>query len=150
METFEEAKVKMQKAGACEDEFKIVSKLILWQEFFEHERAPYWCCWYAHNVIEGRWEPGEEAISKSARFSYLYALYVLKSRWKPGEAAIAKDALYLLLYRELLAKLAYLERWRLIDESNRQLNRHSGIRTLLWPPRWKNWLLYLRDRRADA
>ena len=39
-----------------------------------------------------RFPEGEDAISKSSEYSYLYALDVIKGRWEPGEDAIMKDS----------------------------------------------------------
>ena len=49
-----------------------------------------WACqWFAENVIEGKWEPGEAAIATHPRAAYFYAKYVIKGRFELGEAAIA-------------------------------------------------------------
>ena len=41
--------------------------------------------------MKGRWEPGEELISKDAEHSYRYARDVVEGRWEPGEEVISKD-----------------------------------------------------------
>jgi len=46
---------------------------------------------YAYHVINGPWEPGEEAIASSACYAYQYARNVIKNPWPPGEKAIASD-----------------------------------------------------------
>lgn len=46
---------------------------------------------YALNVLEGRFEFGESAISTSDEYSYWYALGVIKGRFELGEPTIAVD-----------------------------------------------------------
>ena len=53
---------------------------------------------YALNVLEGRFEKGEDIISKDAYYSYYYALKVLKGRFEKGEDVI--DAYCSKLYKE--------------------------------------------------
>jgi len=40
---------------------------------------------YALNVLQGRFEKGEDIISKSTWYSYRYARDVLKGRFEKGE-----------------------------------------------------------------
>lgn len=46
----------------------------------------------------------EDAIAKSAKYSYLYAKAVLKGAFSKGEKAIAKDAQYAYSYARLINK----------------------------------------------
>ena len=55
---------------------------------------------YALNILKGRFEKGEIAISKNTHYSYRYALKVLHGRFEKGENAISKDADYSKFYRE--------------------------------------------------
>ncbi len=55
---------------------------------------------YARNILKGRFEKGEIAISKDAYYSYLYALNILKGRFEKGEIVISKNAYYSKSYRE--------------------------------------------------
>ena len=50
------------------------------------------CYHYALNVLEGRFELGEESISKSGNYSSAYALYVLYDRFILGEEAIKQSS----------------------------------------------------------
>ena len=61
--------------------------------------AEYSYC-YARDVLKGRFEKGEDVISKDAYYSYLYARYVLKSRFKEGEDVIITDPYYSKLYKK--------------------------------------------------
>ena len=54
--------------------------------------------WYAHNIIEGRWPPGEAVIAQNSVWAYYYAHYVIKRRWHLGEAVIATDPTWALKY----------------------------------------------------
>jgi len=54
--------------------------------------------WYAREIIGGRFELGEDAISEDAEYSYLYARNVIKGRFILGEAEIIKDSEYSYLY----------------------------------------------------
>ena len=53
---------------------------------------------YACDVLEGRFEQGEEAISRDAQYSYLYACNILKDRFEQGEEVISKDDYFSYLY----------------------------------------------------
>ena len=53
---------------------------------------------YSYNIIGGRFELGEEAIAKSADWSYIYALKVLNGRFELGEPAIAKSIIFYYAY----------------------------------------------------
>jgi len=53
---------------------------------------------YAKNVIGGRFELGEAAISKDAGYSYWYARDIIHERFILGEAEIIKDSEYSYLY----------------------------------------------------
>lgn len=49
--------------------------------------------YYAETHLRGRFELGEEAISKSPLFSFAYARFVLNGRFELGEEAIKTDAI---------------------------------------------------------
>ena len=49
-------------------------------------------------VLGGRFVEGEEAISESAEYSYLYAKDVLRGRFEMGESVIAGDGIWSLRY----------------------------------------------------
>ena len=54
---------------------------------------------YASNVLEGKRFPlGEEAMAKDSRYSYRYARNILKGRFTKGEKAIARNAEYSYYY----------------------------------------------------
>ena len=54
---------------------------------------------YAHEVLEGRFEIGEEAISNIGYYSYYYATHVLKGRFILGEPVI-KNTIHRHKYEE--------------------------------------------------
>jgi hypothetical protein len=47
--------------------------------------------YYAESCLCGRFELGEEAISKNSFFSYAYAIYVLNGPFPLGETAIKNN-----------------------------------------------------------
>ena len=49
------------------------------------------CASYARNILKGRFELGEDYISKDSYFGYSYARHVLKGRFKLCEETISKD-----------------------------------------------------------
>ena len=46
---------------------------------------------YAQYILNGKFELGEEAISKNSFFSYAYAMYVLNGPFPLGEPAIKNN-----------------------------------------------------------
>lgn len=44
--------------------------------------------WYAHLVLNGRFEKGEESIARNPYWSYYYAVSVLRGRFEKGEKVI--------------------------------------------------------------
>ncbi len=77
--------------------------------------------YYALDVLKplgiDRFELGEEAISKDAEYSYFYALYVLKSRFEQGEEAISKDAHYSYRYALNVLKPLGIDRFEEGEEA---------------------------------
>ena len=59
---------------------------------------------FAVNVLNERFEQGEEAIAKDAFFSYLYAVLILRDRFELGEPAINKSSLYKFKYEKNVLK----------------------------------------------
>ncbi|RLA39032.1 MAG: hypothetical protein DRR06_19805 [Gammaproteobacteria bacterium] len=55
-------------------------------------------------ALKGRFEMGEDAISKDAKHSYYYAEDVLKGRFEMGEEVISKDAKYSYSYDRHVTK----------------------------------------------
>lgn len=47
--------------------------------------------WYAKDVIKGRWEIGEQSISKDPYLSFDYASKVLRGRFELGELAMSQE-----------------------------------------------------------
>jgi len=76
---------------ACSIEIQVLSQHKTIEEALEHYRAPYWCLWYARNVLEERWKEVEPIILKSRRWSYIYAADIIVERWPEAEPFIAKD-----------------------------------------------------------
>lgn len=61
-------------------------------------KVPNEALWYARDVVKGRWEMGEEAIATRADYSFMYAKEVLRGRFILGEPAIAQDDQYATKY----------------------------------------------------
>ena len=69
-----------KEANACKEDLRILRALGE-KGILNHNKLAEWSCWYARNVIKGRWPEGEEAIAKDAYWSYQYAKNVIKGRW---------------------------------------------------------------------
>ena len=54
-------------------------------------RDPEWACFYAMNVLKGRFPEAEPYIAQDSKLAYDYALYVLRHSWSEAEPAIVKD-----------------------------------------------------------
>ena len=64
--------------------------------------SPEWSYKYAVNVLEARFEPGEEAIATDAYHSYCYARFILNGRFFKGEGAIALSDYWTLYTQDVL------------------------------------------------
>ncbi len=75
----------------------------------------YYSYYYAKDALKplgiDRFEKGEEAISKSTEYSYLYALNVLKGRFVKGEEAISKSAYFSYNYALYVLKPLGIDRF---------------------------------------
>lgn len=60
---------------------------------------------YARDVVGGRWAEAEKYIAESPRDSYIYARDVVRGRFEEGENAIIKDSFYILQYAKLIKRL---------------------------------------------
>ena len=78
-------------ADACETEIKNIEQLSSFEEGLKHPKAPYWCYWYAVNVIKERWHEVEDVINKDPEYAYHYARDMIKGRWYEAEDVINKD-----------------------------------------------------------
>ena len=107
-EKFDEMKAKALCAGICYEWRRYLEKSNNFDELVkvsEMEEA-YVLYAYAVYAIKGRFEEGEEAISKNAETSYRYAVIALKGRFEEGEEAISKDSIYNRLYNDFLFTLS--------------------------------------------
>ena len=86
-----------EQAGACSRQLEEARKCI-----GEDLDNSFWACWYAYNVLKGRWGEAEEIIGKEAGCSYWYAREVIKGIFVKGEDAISKNPYWLNKYREFL------------------------------------------------
>ena len=93
-----------RKAGACEDDLRVIEKLGSWAKALKHKNAPYWLYWYARNVIKGRWPEAEPVIAKNCVVTCGYVYHVIKGRWPEAEPVIAKNLYYACLYARDLIK----------------------------------------------
>jgi hypothetical protein len=56
---------------------------------------------YAHEVIRGRWRPGEAALARDSEKAVLYCLYCLRrQRFHAAEPTIARSALHSFMYAQ--------------------------------------------------
>ncbi len=60
---------------------------------------------YAKDILKGPFPKGEAAIAKSAEYSWYYAHDILKGPFPKGEAAIAKDPVYAYRYNTFIKGL---------------------------------------------
>lgn len=98
---------KAIKHGACEHVINQLKKYETFEEAIQNENAPFWCYWYAINVIKRRWKKGESVILTSPSYCYYYAYYILKQRWEDCERVILTSPLYSYLYACYILK----QRW---------------------------------------
>ena len=73
---------------------------------------PQYACYYAINVIKGRWPEYEESIKNDpyyAYYAYFYANEVIKGRWIEGEESIKKDPQYACDYANYVIKGRWIE-----------------------------------------
>jgi len=99
-----EAIENAKNIDACEDHIKIIENFNNWDEFLNHEKAPYWLYWYAKNVINDRWIDAEEYIIKDSEWAYSYARYVIKDRWYDAEEYIMKVPYWAYSYTRYVIK----------------------------------------------
>ena len=52
---------------------------------------PKYTCWYAEDIIEGRWKEAEKYIMKDLYWAYQYAVHIIKGRWSEIESIIIKS-----------------------------------------------------------
>lgn len=63
--------------------------------------------YYANEIIKGKFELGELAISRICHYSYCYAFYILKGRFRLGELAIVKSLNFNYLIAYVINTLKY-------------------------------------------
>ena len=63
---------------------------------------PRWAYNYARDVLKGRFELGEESISKNSELSYYYARDILKGRFTDGENVIKKCTDHSYMYNKFM------------------------------------------------
>lgn len=73
---------KARGAGACAPELAEIAACGTWKRAMAHARAPFWAYWYARDVVNGPWAPGEAVIAQSAEYSHLYARYAVNGPWR--------------------------------------------------------------------
>lgn len=82
---------KIANHGECSYDYA----LKLGSRFYRGEEAisksAYWSYYYAYNVIQGRFELGELAIARDAGYACSYAVHVLNSRFPLGERVMASN-----------------------------------------------------------
>ena len=88
--TFDEALELARQRGACDEVMDLIESLGE-GETLRHKCAREWICWYAYNVIGGRWIEAEDVICKDAKWAYWYSRFVIRGRWIEAEDVICKD-----------------------------------------------------------
>ena len=87
---------------------------------------PVYACYYANEVIKGRWPEYEESIKKDpyyAYYAYFYANEVIKGRWTEGEESIKTSPKYAYLYARDVIK----DRWIECEESIKTSPQHAYL-----------------------
>jgi len=84
------------------------------ESLLEHKQAPFLACWYAFNIIKGRWPEAEATIMTSPEWAYRYAYKVIKGRWPEAEAIAAFDPHWLTRMLMTLLKAVGLKVKRLL------------------------------------
>ena len=90
-----------EKAGACQDVLNTLKKFSSVVELLKDstpQDLASWACWYAIEVIEGRWEEAEPMIASDPYSAYLYARFIIEGRWVEAESIIAKDPFWACYY----------------------------------------------------
>lgn len=64
------------KHDACEKEIKRIKKYKTFKGACKHTNAPYWCCWYAVHVLNGRWKEAEPIIFSDTSYKKVYCDYI--------------------------------------------------------------------------
>jgi hypothetical protein len=82
---------------------------------------------HAMYKVKGRWEPGEDAVSKDALCSYEYALNVVKGPWEKGEKEISSNANYACLYAQDVIKGRWERGEETIGQSTFFMNIYAQI-----------------------
>lgn len=80
--------VNAVNAGINEKDIEILKTYDTFEEAAKDNDAPFWCYWYAKNVIKGRWEEGENIILLSPFFTLIYCKHIIHGRWEEGENII--------------------------------------------------------------
>ena len=71
-------------------------------------KNPYYSYLYAFELLNDRFELGENAMSKSPGCSYLYANNILKDRFQLGEKTISKNTEYSYRYAKDVLKNRFI------------------------------------------
>ena len=72
-------------------------------------KDPYYACFYATDILHGRFPLGEKAIATNAPQSFTYARDALHGPFKLGEDMISKSPLYAFMYAEEVLKHKWLK-----------------------------------------
>ena len=70
-------------------------------------KDPQLACWYAIDVLRGRWSAAEPVIMKDPEGAYRYARAVLRGRWPEAEPVIMRDPYWAYKYAQQVLR----ERW---------------------------------------
>jgi len=103
---------------------------------------------YASNVLKGRFEEGENSISKNIDASYKYAFNVLKGRFELGEKIIGSNPKYAFFYAKEILKG---ERVPLIEKSilsSEYREDYIEIFQIRYPDSYKDLMRDVESREA--
>ena len=91
----------------------------------EHSRKAAWACWYARNIIKGRWFEAEETIATSPGWAYFYARDVIKDRWPEVETLMASSPEWAYFYARDVIKGLWIEAEETISADSRFWSRYK-------------------------
>jgi predicted Zn-dependent protease len=68
-------------------------------------KNPQLICYYAIEIIKGRWPEAEPNIVKDPQWACFYASHMIKGRWPEAEPYIMKDPFWAENYKDTLKRI---------------------------------------------
>jgi hypothetical protein len=85
------------------------------------------CCYYAENIIKGRWEEAEYIFAKYPYLSFCYANEVIKQRFSLGEKVISTDAELSVYYAQFVLKDRFILGEKQIAKNEKWLKQYIKL-----------------------